>query len=462
MFIRCVNFWTSKRLFGEVLSQSEVFGSKRALLPLLCFVSVFLGVGYYYQLQGVDFAFYQLPAPVAILPAIVLAMILAKQSINQSIAQFVAGAGHSNIMTMCLIYLLAGAFSSVAKVTGGVDATVALGLSLIPGEWLLPGLFLLSAFVATAMGTSMGTLATMAPIGLGICQATDISEPLMAGVLLSGAMFGDNLSIISDTTIASTRTQGANMSDKFKANLKYAVPAALLTLLLLSMQSHQQGVLPQGEANFFLAIPYILILIAAICGINVFVVLTLGLVTSILMGTGHGDYQLAGLGQDIYAGFGQMQEIFILSMLIGGLSELMRQQGGLAYLVARLRRVALRFSSREGVGHKLAIAGLASLTNLCVANNTVAIIVSGDAAKSLAQHGGISPKQSASLLDIFSCVVQGLLPYGAQALLLGASFGISPFSVAGQSFYCMALALVSVMLILTQLWAKQPAKQLAN
>ena len=432
------------------MSQQVVFGSKRALLPLLCFVSVFLGAGFYYQHQGVDFAFYQLPAPVAILPAIVLAIVLARQSVNTSINQFVAGAGHSNIMTMCLIYLVAGAFSSVAKATGGVDATVAMGLSILPSDWVLPGLFLLSAFVATAMGTSMGTLAAMAPIGVGICQASGIPAPLMAGVLLSGAMFGDNLSIISDTTIASTRSQGANMSDKFRANLKYALPAALITLIMLALQEHEPVSLPESEVNPWMALPYVLILVTAVVGVNVFVVLSLGLGSSVILGVWLNQYDSSALGQDIYAGFGQMQEIFLLSLLIGGLSEIMRQQGGLAYLVSKLRMMALRLSARNELSHKMAIAGLAGATNLCVANNTVAIIVSGEAAKSLAEHGGVSAKQSASLLDIFSCVVQGLLPYGAQALLLGASFAISPFSVVSLSFYCMVLAIVSLGLILGQ------------
>ncbi|WP_245953077.1 Na+/H+ antiporter NhaC family protein [Alteromonas aestuariivivens] len=424
---------------------------KLALLPLAVFLLFFLGAGFYYQSQGVEYAFYQLPAPVAILPAILLAVFLSRESLSQTIHQFVDGAGHHNIITMCLIYLLAGAFSAVANTTGGVDSTVALGLTLIPTDWLLPGLFLLSAFVATAMGTSMGTLAAMAPIGLGMAETTGISLPLMAGVLMSGAMFGDNLSIISDTTIAATRTQGCQMRDKFMQNIKLAIPAALLTLVFLIWNSPSVEIAEPTAANPWQALPYLLILLLAVAGVNVFAVLTLGIVSCVLMGVWQADYPAGQLGQDIYSGFGQMQEVFILSMLIGGLSELMRRQGGLSYLVERLQKLAGRLSRHDHASHSLAIAGLISVTNLCVANNTVSIIVAGEAAKRLAEHGEIPPKQSASLLDIFACIVQGLLPYGAQALLLGASFSISPVSLVPYVYYCFILGLVAVGFVIWQL-----------
>ena len=418
--------------------------SKLALLPLLVFLCLFLGSGFYHQLQGVEYAFYQLPAPVAALPAVVLAILLAKQGLNAALAGFVEGAGNPNIITMCLIYLMAGAFSSVASITGGVDSTVALGLSLIPEQWLLPGIFLLAAFVATAMGTSMGTLAAMAPIGLGICEATGIPAPLMAGVLMSGAIFGDNLSIISDTTIAATRTQGCEMRDKLIENLRFALPAALITLLLLAGLSPTSQNSVVEAANPWLALPYVLILLLAISGVNVFAVLLLGIIASVVMGVWQADYALSNIGQDIYTGFSQMQEIFLLSLLMGGLGELMRRQGGLQFIVVSLQKLAARLSQRNQASHSLAIAGLISITNACVANNTVSIIVAGDTAKKLAEHGDISPKRSASLLDIFSCIVQGLLPYGAQALLLAASFSIAPTALIPYVYYCFFLALVAL------------------
>ncbi|MDF2176862.1 Na+/H+ antiporter NhaC family protein [Aliiglaciecola sp. CAU 1673] len=450
----------SKRYFP--LSSVSSMRGLLALLPLLVFLSFFLGAGLYFQWQGVDYAFYQLPAPVAALPAIVLAVWLSRAPLNKAIEQFIEGAGHSNIITMCMIYLLAGAFSSVAKATGGVDATVALGLQLIPGQFLLPGLFILSAFVATAMGTSMGTLAAMAPIGLGVAQASGIEPALVAGALMSGAIFGDNLSIISDTTIAATRTQGCQMRDKFWENLRFALPAALIALVLFAQAGAPTAELPVAAGNPWLALPYLLVLGLAISGLNVFVVLSLGMLATVLVGFWQAGYAVSGLAQDIYTGFGQMQEIFILSMLIGGLSELMRRQGGLDYLVRGVTKVAKALSRQNQAGHSLAIAGLISLTNLCVANNTVSIIVAGEAAKQLAEHGGINPKRSASLLDIFSCIVQGLIPYGAQALLLGASFGLSPLVIIPNVFYCFVLALVAIAVVTANLlWvARTPANDL--
>ncbi|MBN7818472.1 Na+/H+ antiporter NhaC family protein [Bowmanella yangjiangensis] len=428
---------------------------KYALLPLGLFLLLFLGAGFYYQVQGVEFAFYQLPAPVAILPAVLLAVWLSKDSLNRTIAQFTEGAGHQDIMTMCMIFLLAGGFSAVAKATGGVDATVALGVNLIPAKFLLPGLFLLGAFVSTAMGTSMGTLAAMAPIGMGMSQVTGIDPALMAGVLMSGAIFGDNLSIISDTTIAATRTQGCQMRDKFVENLKMALPAALVTLILFAWVSPHPEPVTVDDGNPWLAIPYLLILVLAVSGVNVFVVLVLGIICSALMGVWQADYALNQLGKDIYAGFTSMQEIFMLSILIGGLSGLMRSQGGLDYLVAKLHALSQKLSRHAHASHSFAIAALIAISNLCIANNSVSIIVVGEAARKLAEHGEIAPRRSASLLDIFACIVQGLIPYGAQALLLGASFAISPVEIIPYVFYCYLLAIVACGYIVWNLAAKR-------
>ncbi|MGL5499699.1 MAG: Na+/H+ antiporter NhaC family protein, partial [Plesiomonas shigelloides] len=232
-----------------------------ALLPLLVFLTVYIGTGIYYTLQGADFAFYQLPAPVAVLPAIVLSLLLAKEPLNKAINRFIGGVGHPDIIAMCMIYLLAGAFSSVAKATGGVDAAVGLGLSVLPGWALLPGLFLIAAVISTAMGTSMGTIAALSPVALGVAQATGISLPLMAGVILSGAMFGDNMSVISDTTIAATRSQGCLMRDKLKENFRIALPAAIATLILFFFLTRSSEVPAAEPFSWILALPYLVILV---------------------------------------------------------------------------------------------------------------------------------------------------------------------------------------------------------
>lgn len=422
--------------------------AKLSLLPLLLFVLLFLGTGLYLQSQGVAYAFYQLPGPVAIIPALVLAIWLNRAPLAQSIDLMVKGAGNSNIITMCIIYLLAGAFAAVAQATGGVDAMVNAGLSLVPAAWILPGLFVISALVATAMGTSMGTIGALAPIAVGLAQQAGLEPALVAGVLLSGAMFGDNLSIISDTTIASTRTQGAEMKDKFRENLKIALPAAVLTFVLFALFSTNEAPITVKEFSWTGVLPYAAILILAVAGLNVFVVLLLGIVLAALQGAVFADYQIANLGKDIFKGFGNMQEIFLLSMFVGALGEFLKQQGGLNWIASHINQLAAKLVLAGNKAQQLAIAALVFISNLCIANNTVAIVIAADVSKDLAEHHGITPKRSASLLDIFSCISQGLVPYGAQALLLGASFGLSPWDVVTQSYYCFILAFVALAVVL--------------
>ncbi|GHW90003.1 Na+/H+ antiporter, putative [Vibrio cholerae] len=418
----------------------------------MVFLLLFMGVGSYLTWQGVEFAFYQLPAPVAVLPAVVLAIALSKESLNRAIEQFLRGVGHSDIMAMCIIYLLAGAFAAVAKATGGVDATVNLGLALLPASLILPGLFVISAFVATAMGTSMGTIAAIAPVALGIAQAADLNLGLTAGVVLSGAMFGDNLSIISDTTIAATRSQGCHMRDKFKENIRIALPAALLALVVFTFSSQTAQSPQTSDIEWLKVLPYLTILVLAVMGLNVFLVLLVGILMAAGVGGLSDGYSLSTLTKDVYAGFGNMQEIFLLSMLIGGMGELMKQQGGLAFLTQHISRMIDKFARSHNDVQKmraseLGIAGLVALTNVCTANNTVAIIVSGGVAKELAEHNGVTAKRSASLLDIFSCIMQGVLPYGAQALLLGSIFQMSPLSVVSYSYYCFFLAVAALVAV---------------
>jgi len=419
-----------------------------ALLPFIVFLGVFLGTGIILTLQGVEFAFYQLPASIAIIPAIFVALylgkVVTKDTIDKQISQFIKGAGHANIITMCIIYLLAGAFASVAKATGSVDVSVQFGLAIFPSYLILPGLFIVAAFLSTAMGTSMGTIAAIAPIALGFIESAGLDSAVVAGCLISGAIFGDNLSIISDTTIASTRSQGAQMKDKFKVNFKFAVPAAILCLIIFSVLGQSINYEMTNDAAFIGLVPYIVILVLALSGVNVFVVLTLGIVLAAIIGMVSNDYQLSAWISDINAGFSSMQDIFILSLFIGGLSELIRHQGGLAALTQGIESLARKLSPRNkkraaGFG----IAGLTFCCNFFTANNTVSIIITGETAKELATDGGLKPAQSASLLDIFACINQGLLPYGAQALLLGTTLGISPLAVVSHAFYPMILFFVA-------------------
>ena len=423
-----------------------------ALLPLMLFLVLFLGTGTYLTMQGVEFAFYQLPAPIAVLPALILALILSKDSINDTVEQFIAGVGDSSVIAMCIIYLLAGGFAAVATATGGVEATVNLGLSVIPSWFILPGFFIISAFIATAMGTSMGTLGAVAPIAIGVADVTGIDYGVMAGAVLSGAMFGDNLSIISDTTIAATRTQGCEMRDKFKENLRIATPAALAVIILLYFMGQGEALPESGPIEWLKVFPYIAILVMAVVGVNVFVVLGTGIILAGAVGMiSSPEYGLMSYSQDIYTGFGNMQEIFILSLFIGGLGAVMKHQGGLAFICRLIDNLLTRFSGStnkvSAPAAELGIAGTVCLTNLATANNTVAIIVSSDVAKSLAITHNVSPKRSASLLDIFACSTQGLLPYGAQALLLGTMFKLSPVEISLHGYYPLLLMIAAVLTV---------------
>lgn len=422
-----------------------------ALLPLFLFLSLFIGSGLYYQAQNVDFAFYQISAPVAILPAILLALLLQPGSINSRLDTFIKGIGDNTIITMVIIYLLAGGFASVAKAIGGVDATVALGLNTVPPSLVLPGLFVITAFIATSMGTSMGTIAAIAPIAVGLTEATDIALPVAIGTVIGGAMFGDNLSIISDTTIAATRTQGCEMRDKFRLNFLIALPAALITLIILYIQGDVGEIDAAESVELLKVLPYIAVLVMAVMGLNVFLVLFSGIVLAGFVGlVSVPDYTVAQLSKDIYAGYTGMQEILILSMLIGGLAALMKSQKGLELisdLIARITNTAGKNAGSVKAG-EASISTVVALTNACTANNTVAIIISGSLAKDIAERYGVDPKRSASLMDIFSCVVQGLLPYGAQVLLAGSIAQLSPVDIIGSIQYCWILGVVAILSIL--------------
>ncbi|HEX7339349.1 MAG TPA: Na+/H+ antiporter NhaC family protein [Rhodanobacteraceae bacterium] len=429
----------------------------RALWPIVLFLLLFFGTGVYFTLRGDAHAFYRLHAPVALLPALALALWLGRRGKRAPQAVLFEGMGEPGIMLMCLIFILAGAFASVTRHIGGVDAVVHLGMTVLPPGWMLPGMFIMAALVSLAMGTSMGTIAAIAPIGVGLAQAAGLNLPLLTGAIVGGAMFGDNLSVISDTTIAATRTQGAGMRDKFRENVWVAVPAALATAVVLALLSggHAGATIP--DANAWLALPYALVLVLAVAGVDVLAVLGLGIVVAGVMGMalvpGYGVLTLAA---DVWQGCQSMFEITLLSILIGGLAALMREQGGLHWLADKVEALLGRGNGR--VHGEIGIAALGALTDGVTANNTVAILVVGPVAKDLAERHGISPGRSASLLDIFSCVVQGVLPYGAQILLAASIAGLPPLAIAGRVPYCWALAIVTVLAML----ANWPRRQLSR
>jgi len=410
-----------------------------SLLPFLLFIALFLGSGLILQAQGVERAFQQLPGHVAIIPALMLAVWLHRGKLTESIAMLVKGAGNSNIITMCFIFLLAGAFSSVASATGGVDAVVNAGLQLIPTGFVLPGLFIISALVSLAMGTSVGTIGALAPVAVGFAEQTGTEPALIAGALFGGAMFGDNLSIISDTTIAATRTQGVPMKDKFRENIKIALPASVITSILLIFLATDAGAVTSEAPQWLATIPYIAILILAVAGMNVFLVLLLGILMAAVQGMLQTGYELSALGGDIATGFADMHGIMILAMFVGALGEFIKQQGGLQWISGVITRVAEKASKSGNRAQQLAIGWLVFITDICIANNTVSIVVTGEISKSIADKHNISGKRTASLLDIFACSAQSFIPYGNQALLLSATFTISPWDAVTHNYYGVIL-----------------------
>ena len=421
----------------------EVRPSALALTPLLLFLALFFGAGLYFTAQGEAMGFYQLRAPVAILPALALAAWLAHRRGLPSGAILLRGMGDPNIMVMCLIFLLAGAFAYVSKAIGAVDAVVGLGIGALPAGLILPGLFVLAALISLAIGTSMGTIAAIVPIALGVADASGLDRALVVGSVLGGAMFGDNLSVISDTTIAATRSQGAQMRDKFRENFRIALPAALATVVLLGFLGDSAPVATDATASPWLALPYLLVLCLALAGLDVLVVLGIGLVLSGAFGLVLGDdYDLVQYAGDIWTGFEGMVEILLLSLLIGGVGALMKAAGGLDWLARTIARFARGHQGRRT--GEFSIAALSAAADAFTANNTVAILVGGDVARDIAQRHGISPRRSASILDIFACVPQGLLPYGAQILLAASLASVSPLAISGKVYYCWILAVVAI------------------
>lgn len=418
-------------------------GGGLALIPFLIFIIIYLGAGLLLQAQGKEMAFYQFPSVTAMFIAVLAAFCMGKESINEKFSVFARGAANENVLTMLMIYILAGAFSTVAKAMGGVDSTVNLGLSVIPVQLLTAGVFAISAFMGTATGTSMGTITTIVPIVVGVADRSGLSIPMLLGACVGGAMFGDNLSMISDTTIAATRTQGCELRDKFKVNFFIALPAAAITVVILLLVGRPETVAPMGDLSFSIVkvLPYVAVLVLALIGVNVFLTLTIGIFSAGIIGMIGGELTVFTFAQAIWDGFTGMSEIFFLALFCGGLSEMIANNGGITWLIEKLRGM-MKGNKSAQVG----VAALVSLADCATANNTVAIIVSGNVARDISREYKVDPRRTASLLDVFSCVFQGIIPYGAQLLTaatlttLNYDIVMSPVEIVPYMWYCWILA----------------------
>lgn len=424
----------------------KVKANGKALIPFLVFVAVYLFTGIVLQRLEYDMAFYQLPAPIAVIVGIILAFIMFKGSIDEKFNDFIAGCGEENIIIMCIIYILAGAFSKVSGAMGGVESAVNLGLTLIPAQYITTGIFIIACFISISIGTSVGTIAAIAPIAVGLAENTGLSMPLVIAALVGGAMFGDNLSVISDTTIAATRTQNVEMRDKFRLNIMLALPAAILTIILLLIFGKPVTTPETAEYSFNIVkiLPYIFVLVSALAGVNVFVVLTGGIIFSGAIGILYGEFTVLEYTQEIFNGFSGMFDIFLLSMLTGGLAHMVTKEGGLQWVLDKVQSMIKGKRSAE-----IGVAALVSLTDMATANNTVAIIIDGPIAKEISNTYKVDPRRTASLLDSFSCVMQGMIPYGAQ-LLIAASFTnglVSPFQIIPLLWYQQLLAVLAIVSI---------------
>lgn len=380
--------------------------NKWALFPLFVFLVLFIGAGIFYN------DFYKFPILIAALIALIFAAATSKGDINQTVERVARGAGNPDIMIMVFIFLLAGTFSGTANAIGAIDATVNAALSFLPQSLLMSGLFIIAAFISMAMGTSTGTIAALAPIALGIHDATGVNVALAAAAVVGGAMFGDNLSFISDTTIAAVRTQKTNMRDKFRTNFLIVLPAAIVTVVLLAFVSGAGDVVEAKAFEFYKLIPYLSVIVLALFGVNVILVLLGGTLLTGIIGMMDGSFGLSGFVLAMSDGLMGMAEISILTLLMGGLVSLITYNGGIAYLKETLTR---KISKRRGA--EFSMAALVSATNLATANNTISILVAGPLAAEIADTYDIDRKKSASILDLFSCGVQGIIPYGAQLLI---------------------------------------------
>lgn len=421
---------------------AEQKGKLKGLLPIGVFLVLFLGVGL------VSRDFYSMPAIVAFLIALVVAFLQNKKCSFQEKMHIVAeGVGDDNIITMCLIYLAAGAFSGTVTAAGGVDSTVNLGLSLLPSGIVVAGLMIIGCFISVSMGTSMGTIGALAPIAVGISEKAGFPLAVCIGAVVSGAMFGDNLSMISDTTIAAVRTQGCEMRDKFKENFFLVLPAAVIAVLLYVFMTRGASYSLDMTLtyNILQVIPYLLVLVGALVGINVFVVLIVGTAASLLVGLITGSLPLDQCFQAMGNGITSMYDITVISMIVACIVSLVKKNGGIAYILERIHS-----HIRGKKGAQFGIAGLSFLVDMATANNTIAIVMAGPIAKEISDDFGVSPKRTASILDIFTSSAQGLIPYGAQILLAAGQTGLSPMAIIPYVFYPMLMLVCVLVLMLVR------------
>lgn len=416
-------------------------GNFRGLLPLIVFLLLFVGTG---LLTG---NFDNMPLLVAFMISAGFALMLNKKgeklSLTEKVDIFMEGGGESTIVLLVVIFLLAGAFYSVADAMGAVSSTVNLGLDILPKTIILPGIFIIGCIISFAMGTSMGTVTALAPIAIGVASQAGISLPLVLGTVVGGAMFGDNLSFVSDTTIAATRTQGVELRDKFKMNLLIVLPAVLLTILILLIIPVGDASVQVGEYTLVNVLPYLAVIVSALFGLNVMVVLVIGILTGSVIGLTAGSFTLVELLGFIQRGMGWMQNLAIIAMIIGGIVELMKHYGGIDYL---LETVTRRIKSKKGGEGGIAV--LVSLVDIATANNTISIVTAGPLAKDISKEYGIDPKRTASLLDIFSSGFQGLLPYGGQLLVIGGLAEISPIQITPFCFYPLLILIFGILAII--------------
>lgn len=410
-----------------------------ALSPLVVFIVLYLVT----SIIARDF--YKVPITVAFMTASIYAIIVFNgRPLRERIDVFSRGAGTSQMMLMLWIFVLAGAFANSAKTMGSIDATVNLALTLLPAQMLLAGLFLAACFISLSIGTSVGTIVALTPIAAGIAQQTGTSIPLMTAVVVGGSFFGDNLSFISDTTIMATSTQGCKLSDKFHVNSFIVIPAALFILVVYVIMGADIASPRQvGEVSFVKVIPYLIVLVTAIFGMNVMAVLTLGIMLTGLIGISNGAFDVFGWMKAMGDGILGMSELIIITMMAGGLLEIVKQQGGIDFIIKRLTR---HVNTKRGA--ELSIAALVSLVNLCTANNTVAILTVGGISKHIGDRYGVDNRKAASILDTFSCMTQGLIPYGAQILMAAGLAQLNPISIVPYLYYPLAIGIAALLAIL--------------
>jgi len=410
-----------------------------ALSPLVVFITLYLVT----SIIAGDF--YKVPITVAFMIASIYAVIVFNgRPLKERITIYSQGAGTNQMMLMLWIFVLAGAFAHSAKVMGSIDATVSLALTFLPGQMLLAGLFMAACFISLSIGTSVGTIVALTPIAAGIAQQIDVSIPMMVAVVVGGSFFGDNLSFISDTTIMATSTQGCKLSDKFRVNSFIVIPPAIIILLIYIMiGTNVSSPHHVAEVSHIKVVPYIVVLLTAILGMNVMAVLTLGIVLTGIIGITDGSFDLYGWFQAMGDGILGMGELIIITMMAGGLLEIVKQQGGIDFIIKHL---TTHVHSKRGA--ELSIAFLVTLVNICTANNTVAILTVGSISKQIGDRYGVDNRKAASILDTFSCMMQGLIPYGAQVLMAAGLAMLNPVSIIPYLYYPMAIGIAALIAIL--------------